>query len=293
MKPGNSFLTLSDLSSIEKNNLRFEDSPSLLFIGDVHLGAYCDQMNLKLEKDLVDLLSYCEEHQITPVILGDLFDYWMEYPRKNPPLGTELLNFFSDYHQRTGHGTLFVTGNHDNWTYGYLNRIGFDVEHEFRIISAEDISMMVLHGDGLQNPAMNLPRPFMHRILRNSYFITVFQKIFPPRLGWFFMKRFSGISKSRAKTATSRKQRDKLDNWAKNTVMSNPLLHAVVYGHHHKPWLWEKQGNICLNCGSFSTYYSVGLYTNKKFQLVTWLPASKTFEPIQSNPVNTNGKKQF
>jgi len=266
------------LLSIEKNSTPIEPGTTLLFLADVHLGAGTDSQTRDLEQMVIDLIRYCEDHKIVPVILGDLFDYWMEYPSGPPPLGEKLLRHFRDYHKRTGNHTLFVTGNHDNWTFGYLEQLGFDVEPEYRVLLCDDENILVLHGDGLQDRNMKIPRPFMHRLLRNSYFITIYQKLLSPQSGWKLMRWFSNTSRKHPDHPKCRHKRNLLDNWAEQKVTNDPDITAVVYGHHHQPRLWQQDGKACLNCGSLSTHKTVGLYTNKTYQLVTWVADRRILE---------------
>ena len=55
------------------------EQPSI-FISDVHLGAFDKAKEAEVENDLITLINYCCAHKIKIYILGDLFDYWMEYP---------------------------------------------------------------------------------------------------------------------------------------------------------------------------------------------------------------------
>lgn len=219
------------------------------------------------------------------VILGDLFDYWMEYSGKRvPPLGKMMLEYFYEYHTETHSHTLFVTGNHDNWTFGYLKDFGFDVEHEYRIIHDEDMAIMVLHGDGLSKPEMNFPRPVMHRILRNPFFVRLYQTLLPPRLGWTGMKLFAGFSRKFGKKRSDSNKRNLLDSWARNRVSSDNRIQAVVYGHHHRAGLWNENGLTCMNCGSFGSDLTLGLYANRSFEIVTWDESEKTLKSINRLP---------
>ncbi len=265
------------MSSTERNSISILPSRSLLFLSDVHLGGWSADKNRILEEQLIRLVDFCRENALEIVILGDFFDYWMEYPAgKVPPLGDRILEHFHRYHIRTGSHTLFVTGNHDNWTNGYLVDLGFDLEHEYRIIQDAETSIMVLHGDGLRDPAMGLPRPRMHRILRNAYFIKMYQTLLPPRLGWFGMRLFSRLSRTTGDAAPHSDGRAMLDEWAISKVLADDRIQAVVYGHHHRPVLWKQQGLTCMNCGSFGSDYSLGLYANKAFETVTWDAGSNT-----------------
>ncbi|MDG5766404.1 UDP-2,3-diacylglucosamine diphosphatase [Balneolales bacterium ANBcel1] len=278
------------MSSTEKNSTVYPPGSSLLFFSDAHLGAFSDDRNRQLERELVELMEYCEEQEIRPVILGDLFDYWMEFDSRPPPLAENLLTWFRNYHRRSGNQTLFVTGNHDNWSFGYLDSLGFDVEHEYRILRAGNKRILVLHGDGLADPAMNLPRPALHRLLRNSYFIWMYQRVFPPPLGWHLMKKFSKTSKQRNRTHFNSATVSNLDTWAHSRITEDPELDAVVYGHHHKPVHAALSGKNALNCGSFARFKTAALYTNGKFELVTWMRKRRKLQTFTQKLPERNGE---
>jgi len=167
-----------------------------IFISDVHLGAFDDRTNTIIENDLIALIDYCEENSVHLTILGDLFDYWMEYPGYHPELGRRMLKRFKKYNHSV-RSILFITGNHDNWTSGYFEKIGFDVESEFRIIKLNGSKILLLHGDGLRNQKFKLPRPIVHQILRHPLFVKFYQFIFSPEAGIRLMKSFSDMSRQR------------------------------------------------------------------------------------------------
>lgn len=242
-----------------------------IFVSDVHLGAKPVEQNTMVEKDLINLVSFCRDRGFEIILLGDFFDYWMEYPGfVVPPLGQNILQHFNIYHKETNKRTLFVTGNHDNWTNGYLPSIGFDLEHEYRILEDNDFSLMVMHGDGLSDPQTKFPRPFAHRLLRNSYFVSFYKWLFPPKTGWFLMRLFSNGNKKFGDKRIGISRRNRLGSWARQFVEKNEHIQAIVCGHLHKPSIWSHNGNTVMNCGSFRDKRSLGMYTDKKFKIVTW-----------------------
>ena len=121
----------------------------LLFISDVHLGAHGKLKDYRIENRLIDIIDFAERDNFKIVILGDLYDYWMEYPDHKPDLGHRLMQRFKKYHQNDNPSTLFITGNHDCWTYDYHRNIGFDIVPEYRILNVNNHTFMVHHGDGL------------------------------------------------------------------------------------------------------------------------------------------------
>ena len=59
-----------------------------LFISDIHIGAFNNSVEEQIENDLIDLVNYAIDRNAQIYILGDLFDYWMEFTNSKyiPPL---------------------------------------------------------------------------------------------------------------------------------------------------------------------------------------------------------------
>ena len=53
--------------------------PTHLFLADVHLGGSI-LMGENYEKGLCSLINYAAQKKIQLYLLGDVFDYWMEFP---------------------------------------------------------------------------------------------------------------------------------------------------------------------------------------------------------------------
>ena len=189
-----------------------------LFLSDVHIGAFEEDFDRAIRRDLILLIEHCASLKIQIHILGDLFDYWMEYPSWRPCIGSDVLKTFQNYTSKVA-PVNYITGNHDNWTNGYFNRLGFNVANEFIDITLHNKRFFLHHGDGLNDPGYDLPRPVMHRILRNKIFVKVYQSILPPKTGMRFMKAFSDFSKRRAYCDPS-----VLDRWAENFLKKQTMI---------------------------------------------------------------------
>lgn len=269
------------MSSTETNS-GLPKSGDWIFLSDVHLGAHSAETDRDIEQDIINLIDYCEREQTGIVILGDFFDYWMEYPDAFPKLGNRVLERFRSYHRDNHCKTLFITGNHDNWTFGYLESLGFDIEHEYRIFKPDGMKILLLHGDGLSDPEMNFPRPFMHRLLRNSYFTTMYQTLLPPRAGWACMRFFSGNSRNNDRPGKKLREQDRIDQWMHNKLLDSPDLNAAVYGHHHQPFHWNREGKTAVCCGSFASERTLGYYTDRALKIVIWDAKQKKLKPFTS-----------
>ncbi len=265
-------------SNLDQHITSYRAGRGILFLSDVHLGSFPKSLEQQLEHDIIQLLAYCESQNYRLVILGDLFDYWMEYPGWHPPLGKEILDAFRSYHERH-EPTLYITGNHDNWWLDHLQETGFRLENEFRILQVNQQQFFVTHGDGLSNPRLNLPRSLFNRLLRSQPFVRTFRTIFPPSVGISLMKLLSRVSKRMEAEKRSSEQTD-LSRWADRLLSSNPVQ-AVICGHNHNPQIKTFREGTYLNPGPFGTQYTLGLYADEHFQLVQWDPAQQNLKDFK------------
>jgi len=245
-----------------------------VFVSDVHLGCSDVHTNGLLERDFLELLRWCERENTQIVLLGDIFDYFMAYPGYIPVISRAVLTWFEGYHQRTGVKTLYVTGNHDNWDFGYFDSVGFDTEHEYRILQTQDgLRVMTFHGDGLRDPAFRYPRPFVHRLLRNRMFTTGFQLFTSGRTGNGAMEWFSARSR---RNDNGGEQEAKALDAAAARFLSEKRAEVVLCGHHHRVRKQNFSGLQYMNTGAFFVDRSACLYTKGDFRLVRWDGAVKT-----------------
>lgn len=243
-----------------------------LFLSDVHLGAFSAEQNQALETELVELISYCSENQILVNVLGDLFDYWMEYPKQSfvPSLGVDVLDAFEEHHELLG-TSLYITGNHDHWTFGHFKKRGFDVEHSFRLIELDGKRILLAHGDGMLNSDYNLKLPLLNKILKNKSFIKLFQILTTPATGLHIMKWFSGLSKHKTPASA-----DRLNTWASRCLTNNEI-DIIIAGDDHIPRLETLSYGTYINTGTFFNHRTVGLYKNNEYSLVTWNATQRSF----------------
>lgn len=245
----------------------------LLILSDSHLTSRSSIELTETESDLIQILDYCEKHSLSLLLLGDTFDYWMEYPAKVPsiaPAFRERLQTFVNF-KTTNDGSLnndpkviMITGNHDNWTRNYFPSIGIPLYHETLLVTWPHSSALFLHGDGLKNPHYEFPRPLFHRFLRHPFFVKLYQTLFPETIGLRLMKWFSEKSRLHSMPSSER-----IDQIAKKWI-ANGLVEVIISGHDHLPRRLSFERGLYLNCGSFHEYRTAVLYTNGEFKLVKW-----------------------
>jgi UDP-2,3-diacylglucosamine hydrolase len=248
-----------------------------LFLSDVHLGAFSDEEERDTEHSLLSLIDYCMQNRIQIHVLGDLFDYWMEYPGHIPKHGQRVLNAFAEYNKQVAPAT-YITGNHDNWTRGYFQKIGFRVLHDYLELTLNDNRVFLHHGDGLLDPNHGMERPMLHRFLRDPHFIDLYQTLLPPVLGLKIMKWFSDMSRRR-----SLYEPERLNRWSR-TFLENTGIDTVLCGHDHIPRVETFSFGTYINLGTFFRHRTVAIYrhTNPGFDLVVWDDQNRTLSTLNT-----------
>lgn len=260
--------------------LRLPGSSRILFLSDVHLGAFSKAKNEQLEQELIQLIDFAEQHHYQIAVLGDLFDYWIEYPGKVPELGKPLLQRFKAFHRHSP-GSLFITGNHDNWTLGHFEACGFEVEPDYRLLTISDTNVLLMHGDALGAQPEELKRPLLHRFIRNKTFLKFYRTIFSPETGLNVMKKFSKFSR---KLGSEESDPDRLDKGVQK-ILQNTDIDVILCGHDHRPRRKNFDEGTYLNLGTFHHHHTLVEYNNQCFSLVQW--KSKQNKLISFNSTST------
>jgi UDP-2,3-diacylglucosamine hydrolase len=221
----------------------------------------------EIEIDFFNVLDWAVEHRYKVIFLGDIFDYWMEfdsgyYPNKFEPVLSKIKQVI----QVQG-PLLYITGNHDNWTKGYLESIGCEIEENSRKLCLETKTILLVHGDGLLQSDKSMKRPLMHKLLRNKSFVTLYQAILPNKWALNGMQWFSIIN--RKFRPTTPKDAEKLDNWVKH-AFNWFSVDTIIAGHDHNPRSIRLNGCNYLNLGAFYEQKTFALYTKNTFELVYW-----------------------
>jgi len=246
-----------------------------IFISDVHLGGFDEETNREVEERLLEFLDFVHEQGFRLSVLGDLFDYWMEYRGEWPQYGEQVLKAFEKINEQWP--VLYITGNHDNWVGPRIAGAGFDLEHEFRKLRIGEKNVLMLHGDGLKDPQMHMPRARFHRLLRNPYFVSMYQRIFPPKMGIRIMRQFSHKSKLRDSVSSQGKNQSRIDAWAEDSLKRG-LADVVICGHHHHPVYKKTDDGLYINLGNFCRDSTMALHTRSGFSLVRWQAETKQFQ---------------
>lgn len=252
-------------------------------LSDVHLGAFTSEENHVLEQSVESLFKHARDQNWFVIINGDLFDYWMEYSGRTYPREFDtILNSLQALADQQN-TVPFICGNHDNWTGPLLSNLGLRVEKEYLRVAFKKHTFLVTHGDGLNDPTMNLKRKWMNRILRNHTFVSFYQRIFSAQQGISLMRWFSSVCRGKSHHDDEIEQQ-RLNNWGKR-VLETHEVSSVVTGHDHVPRLIPYSCGIFLNTGDFFRRWTFGVLLDDVIQLRTWNQSQQTTELLRSERI--------
>ena len=220
----------------------------IYFLSDAHLGSWAIERGYAQQKKLIDLLEEMSKDAVSIYMLGDMFDFWMEYfvhdksKRQYHPFCQELRKL-----TKKGIHIHIFTGNHDLWTFGGLQQLtGAEIHYDSCTISRYGKTLFLAHGDGL------LPRDwmtyypsrvrkkiqhfmFLREVFRNPFLQFCFRCL-PPR--WGNRLGYSWAKKSRLKELANPcpykgEHKEELVLFAKDQEKQSNHRDYYIFGHRH------------------------------------------------------------
>ncbi len=254
--------TKSQLSSKEKSGRR------IYFISDAHLGSRIEKDPRAHERKVVAWLDMVKVDAESIFMVGDMFDFWFEYKTVVPKGYVRFLGKMAELVD-SGIKIYFFTGNHDIWTFGYLeNEVGVTVCKEPEVMRLGDKNFFIAHGDGLSTE--NGGFKFIRKIFHSKSCQTLFSLV-PPRIGQNF--GFSWSENNRKKLTKEEKEykgehAEPLIMYAKYYFEENPDIDFMIFGHRHIELDLElKNKKRVVILGDFINLFSYGVFDGENFWL--------------------------
>ena len=212
---------------------------NIYFISDAHLGSRALQHGRQQERRLVRFLDDIKDKAQAVYMLGDMFDFWFEYPTVVPRGYTRFLGKVSELTDN-GVEVHFFTGNHDIWCTDYLEQeCGVILHREPVTLELADKLFYLAHGDGLGDPN----RTF--RLLRYIFHNKVCQALFRwvhPTIGMNFGLEWARHSRLKHEPSLQQdargqeylgEEKECLVRYAKEYLQLHPNVNYFLFGHRH------------------------------------------------------------
>ena len=207
---------------------------NVYFLSDAHLGSLALDHRRTQERRLVRFLDSIKEKAAAVYLLGDMFDFWDEYKYVVPKGYTRFLGKLSELTDR-GVEVHFFTGNHDLWTYGYLEQeCGVIVHRKPETTEIYGKVFFLAHGDGLGDPDNRFK--LLRKLFHNRTCQRLLNAIHPR---WGMALGLNWAKHSRLKRPNGKEppymgeDREFLVHFTKEYMKTNRNIDYFIYGHRH------------------------------------------------------------
>jgi len=242
----------------------------IFFVSDVHLGLNDRFSSDERETMLLNWLDEIKEQAKEINFLGDCFDFWFEYKYVVPK---GFVRFLAKLRELSESEIVinFFTGNHDLWTFGYLQKECKVNLFRNPIIREIDGKIFFIgHGDGLGG--FNIKHNLLKWVFVNRFFQFLF-KIIHPSVSF---KMALCCSKSSYKKNNCRKKNNQkeelLVKYAKKVLKTNQV-DFFVFGHTHHPFQIEiGDKTVFTNIGDWVKNFTYAIFDEKTLSLHHYLP---------------------
>ncbi len=196
------------------------------------------------------------------VLMGDLFDFWFEYPSVIPRKHFATVAKLQEVRRRGIHIT-FVGGNHDRWGGTFFTKdLGVDFYGGEAELDLSGRRAFIAHGDGLTE--QHWTGKLMHRFTRHPITVAVFRVLHPTVGFWIadlFSRHLADNTKDRAvldRAAAAQRE------WAAQFLRTRPEVELVIMAHTHRPVVDRlPDGRTYLNPGAFLDGGRYAVITNE------------------------------
>jgi UDP-2,3-diacylglucosamine hydrolase len=240
--------------------MSFQDTA--YFISDAHLGAKTPDAEER-EARVIAFLESITHNVRYLFIVGDFFDFWIEYTHAIRPDYFHVLYELRRL-KKQGVEIHYLAGNHDFAIGEFLSEtIGIFVHptgcHHIRLQGKQ---LHICHGDGL----MPSDRGYrvLKKILRNQLCQRIY-KTLHPNWGIPIAERFSRTSRDQINFRSRESERNAYRQVAQNMLKAGPDI--VIFGHTHYPEIHYWDDKIYCNIGDWIQHFSYAVLENGEIHL--------------------------
>lgn len=238
------------------------------FLSDAHLGSLLVKDKRAHEKKLVDWLDSVKNDASVIYLVGDIFDFWFEYKTVVPKGFVRFLGKVAELID-SGIEIHFFIGNHDIWTFGYLqDEVGLIVHKEPFLVQHGSKKFYIAHGDGISTTDHGF------KFIRKLFHSNMAQKLFrllPPQMGQEFGYNWSKSNRLKHMDYDSKylgENNEALVLFAKKHVETHADIDFMIFGHRHIALdLQIKNQKRVVILGDFVNIFSYGVFDGENFRL--------------------------
>lgn len=232
-----------------------------IFISDLHLGVRNSGIPDR-EEILIAKLKQWKDELSHLILVGDVFEFWMEYKFYVPKHHFRVLSRLRELTE-AGVQVHYVAGNHDFHLESFFReQLGVQTSRKL-MIEIQNRKLLCLHGDGLARGDWKYR--IARKILHNPLNIFLF-KLLHPDLGMKLAQKVGGVSRKAGKkkhTPTHEYEQ------AARRLLNAYQRDLLVMGHTHQAIQERYPEGEFVNTGQWLFELNYAELENGQIRLVT------------------------
>lgn len=256
------------MSSIDP--IQLSPGKKVYFASDFHLGAPDAASSREREALLVQWLDEVSTDAAVIFLMGDIFDFWFEYPHVIPKGFVRFQGKLAQLRD-AGLPIVFFTGNHDMWMFDYFKEeFGIPIYRKPQALQINDTRFYLHHGDGLGD------HDRMYKVLKVIFNNPVCQWLFKwlhPNVGMAIAQawsRQSRLSHAGEEERFKGEDREWLLHYCKE-IEAKEHFDYYVFGHRHlRLDLAVGERSQYINLGEWVTLQTYGVFDGERFELLSY-----------------------
>ncbi len=249
----------------------YSDYNSLImyyFASDFHLGYPDYDTSRQREQRLVQWLDFIKQDAKEIHLVGDIFDFWFEWKKVIPKYFTRFLGKLAELSD-SGIKIHFYIGNHDIWTFGYLEKeIGLIVHKHRQIQLIEGKKFLIEHGD--QTPYESKIYRAMTALFRNPLAQKIYASILHPNTATKIATSFSHRRDRYQITENLNPEKDKQIRFVHWLQENGWQADYYIFGHRHLAYTREINGSILTVLGEWMIKNTYAVFDGKELKIQKW-----------------------
>jgi UDP-2,3-diacylglucosamine hydrolase len=257
---------------------------NVYFISDAHLGLPIRDC-VEREQCLINFLREIISGEKILFIVGDLFDFWIEYRSAIRPDYFPVLYELRKVVENGGE-IHYLAGNHDFIFGSFLEEtIGIHLHsgHFSTILQGKKVHLF--HGDGLIK--RDVGYRILKQVLRNPFNQRLY-KLLHPDLGVPMGSFCSGSSRKVTSQFITEDILEEYRAHARQYLQNGDDI--VLFAHTHRPEIWHYGAKTYCNSGEWIRQYTFAKLEKGAMSLWRYFPGGKIQE-IPESSLNSGSRK--
>ncbi len=251
---------MNDISK-QPNSQSQSAEPTVIFVSDSHFHLEPDAAETTRLSQFIELLELAQRADQL-VLLGDIFDFWFDYPHFRLK-GYEALLHALDKVHNAGTKIHFIGGNHDIWAADYFHqRYGCSPDGQPEVLQMGSLRIRLDHGDGLLK--FDWAYSSFRAMVRTRLGIVLAKSLHPEIL-YALSTWLSGRSRGATRDEASAIERNAHTWFAKQT---QPPWDLLLMGHVHHGFMLEQGSHRLAALAGWFDPLSYGLLQHGHFRLL-------------------------